>query len=90
MADETTTTAPRPMKVQVTFKSGVQVEFHADVFTKTTHRIDGHITGYSWSSGDPMVPHLFHINVAEVAAIVTTRETSDVVEPEPEKAEVSL
>lgn len=64
------------MKVQITLKNGVQIDFEAEELTKTSNRITHEMTGLEWTAIDGR-PKLFHIDLGEVAAIVTTPTDAD-------------
>lgn len=61
------------MKVQITLKSGVQLNVEATEITKTHNQITGELTGLEWTSIDGR-PALFTITLHEVAAIVVTKD----------------
>ena len=65
------------MRVQVTLKSGAQIEFTADELTKKRNPMTGQLTGLEWGNSEPNQPALFTIIVDEIAAIVTTDIPSD-------------
>lgn len=69
------------MRVQVTFKSGAQIEFDADTIRKTTDWTDD-LTKLAWDSGsDPALnpSRLFWLGgtLDDIQAIVTTQEATD-------------
>jgi len=65
------------MKVQITFKSGAQIEFEADDITTKSGRVTGDLTGLEWSSESIDGPRLHWLDANEVVAIVVTRPAKE-------------
>lgn len=56
------------MKMQITLKSGAQIEFECDEFSHG--RISGVLAELKWTSIDDVYPKLVTVGVDEVAAVV--------------------
>lgn len=56
--------------MQITFKSGTQVEVDATEFTTTRSPITGELTKINWTTPDGWTTKLHTVDVGEVAAIV--------------------
>lgn len=60
------------MRVQVTLKSGAQIEFVVSEITRRQGGVTGQLTGLEWKNAESGGPALFSIDVNEIAAVVTT------------------
>jgi len=69
------------MRMQITFKSGAQVEVDVSKFTTTTSPLDGNVlTGMKWSTPEDATSKLHHLDMSEVvciAAVWPNVEVSD-------------
>lgn len=56
------------MKMQITFKSGKQIELPVDYFEVRSNLVTGEITNLEWKNSD--LPELNYVRLSEIAAIV--------------------
>ena len=67
------------MKIQVTFKSGAQIEFEVDEFSTGRDSLTRDLTAVNWKTPANWTRRLHTIEVEEIIAIVAIREPEDAV-----------
>lgn len=58
------------MRIQVTFKSGAQIEFRSKTLTSEKRSADGKMVGLKWNTEHKNGPRLHHIDLTDVDAVV--------------------
>lgn len=59
------------MKMQVTFKSGAQIEVDVDEYTCSTNKVTGELTGLDWTFAKHRgASRLSWVRLSEVVAVV--------------------
>jgi hypothetical protein len=62
------------MKIQVTFKSGAQIEFEVDEFSTGRDHLTRDLISVNWKTPDNWTRRLHTIEVEEIVAIVAIRD----------------
>lgn len=64
------------IEIEIYLKSGAHLSIFVDEFTVKKNVLTGDFSGLAWKSSANELPHLLHIDIGEIAAIVSTHKAA--------------